>query len=87
MSDTVLEFGIPVKAVIALCMFWILLAGVCAAQGPSGAIAGVVRDLSGGVIAAAPVQGISAVTGQVRTKRTGGPGECLVLVGLVGVGY
>lgn len=63
------------KSVIVACMLASLMPGVCLAQSPVGVVAGVVRDPSGAVVAAATVRAVSATTGQMRATTTAERGE------------
>ena len=63
------------KLAAVIAVVSILVASVCAAQVPTGIIAGTIHDSSGGVIPGAQVEAISHATRQSRTTITGEHGE------------
>ncbi len=63
------------KAIITGYVLYLLSSRLCMAQAPSGTIAGVVRDPSGGVIVGAHVQAVSRASGQARRTLTAEPGD------------
>src|SRR5438105_1547245 len=61
-----------IAKIVALFVAWISFAH---AQGPSGSIAGVIRDSAGAAMTAAQVKILSTSTGPVRTMVTSATGD------------